>query len=416
MESKNSQDQLDPKKFKAVSLSKDVQLKEGGSIMLPNGVTIKLAGGANVKIKEGITSTNNIPQNEKNQAPPIDQESLRRVVILSENGTELREENVQEILTAIPHWMIRWGSASIGILIVLILTLSWIIPYPNTISGDATIINKFPDQEIIIDPVRQIQKILVKKGDPVSPNSALIVYQSESEPESIWAIQKAMEKTVISSKTFQFSFESLPSISLGNLQSLFTQFEKSFISYQAILSKIKVERNQTLINKRKLQESRLDLQKQVLEDYFQLKTAIEAWDKEYVIRSNIEGVIMEAPDELSSSEANQSFLIKSYHLPSFQAGIKMPGFNVGKINLNQQVQIKLTSFPSMEYGMLEGKVVAVKKTNEEEAPYVVLVDLGSTLKTSYQIEIPFDTELDGTGMIITSKKSLLSRFIPILGN
>ena len=44
---------------------------------------------------------------------------------MEENNTtfELRSEEVQDILTKVPHWMIRWGTVLIfGIIIMLFFT------------------------------------------------------------------------------------------------------------------------------------------------------------------------------------------------------------------------------------------------------------------------------------------------------
>ena len=38
---------------------------------------------------------------------------------------ELRSEEVQEILTKVPNWMIRWGNTLFLVLIGMLLLLSW---------------------------------------------------------------------------------------------------------------------------------------------------------------------------------------------------------------------------------------------------------------------------------------------------
>ena len=50
---------------------------------------------------------------------------------------ELRSEEVQEILTKVPNWMIRWGNTLFLFLIVLLLALSWLVKYPDIITSEA---------------------------------------------------------------------------------------------------------------------------------------------------------------------------------------------------------------------------------------------------------------------------------------
>ena len=50
---------------------------------------------------------------------------------LPASDIELRSEQVQEILTKVPHWMIRWGNLVILILLLVLLLFSYFIKYPD---------------------------------------------------------------------------------------------------------------------------------------------------------------------------------------------------------------------------------------------------------------------------------------------
>lgn len=60
---------------------------------------------------------------------------------------ELRSEEVQEILTRAPNWMIRWGSALFLGLIILLLAISWFLEYPDIIPSQAIITTQVPPQK-----------------------------------------------------------------------------------------------------------------------------------------------------------------------------------------------------------------------------------------------------------------------------
>ena len=49
------------------------------------------------------------------------------------DNIELRSEEVQEILTEVPHWMIRWGNVLFLGLILLIILISWFVKYRDVI-------------------------------------------------------------------------------------------------------------------------------------------------------------------------------------------------------------------------------------------------------------------------------------------
>jgi len=55
---------------------------------------------------------------------------------MKKNNLNLRSEEVQELLTRPPHWMIRWGTFLIFGIMVLLLAFSRIIAYPDLIDAD----------------------------------------------------------------------------------------------------------------------------------------------------------------------------------------------------------------------------------------------------------------------------------------
>ncbi|WP_299338733.1 hypothetical protein [uncultured Psychroserpens sp.] len=101
------------------SEKKDIKSIE---IIPPEG---KASMGFTIKGEDGKTITVTNPKIIVKQSPNED--------------ITLRDENVQEILTSAPHWMIRWGNILFLSLVLLILFLAWFIKYPDTISEKVSI-------------------------------------------------------------------------------------------------------------------------------------------------------------------------------------------------------------------------------------------------------------------------------------
>jgi hypothetical protein len=51
----------------------------------------------------------------------------------------LRSEEVQEIISHVPGWMVRWGLSLIFLIFALILFLSWFIRYPDVVKAQVVI-------------------------------------------------------------------------------------------------------------------------------------------------------------------------------------------------------------------------------------------------------------------------------------
>lgn len=62
----------------------------------------------------------------------------------SQDNIEIRSEEVQEILTKVPNWMIRYGNTLILILIFMLLFISWFIKYPDVISSEVMVTTTIP--------------------------------------------------------------------------------------------------------------------------------------------------------------------------------------------------------------------------------------------------------------------------------
>lgn len=113
-----------------------------------------------------------------------------KVVIVSNVGAiditnvTIRNENVQEILTKIPHWLIRRGNLLLLISLLLVLFLAWFIKYPTTLAAEITLRNEFPNQIIIKENGYRIDRTLVKKNQRVTINSPLFYIKSDTDNQT----------------------------------------------------------------------------------------------------------------------------------------------------------------------------------------------------------------------------------------
>jgi len=62
---------------------------------------------------------------------------------------ELRSEEVQDILTKVPNWMIRWGTFLIFGIILLLLFTSWFIRYPDVVTSEIIITTNTPPEKLV---------------------------------------------------------------------------------------------------------------------------------------------------------------------------------------------------------------------------------------------------------------------------
>ena len=87
---------------------------------------------------------------------------------------QVRSDEVQEILSTVPNWMIRWGITLIFGLIVMLVFISWFIKYPDVIEGQAVITTTEPPAKLVSKTSGYLEALYfkdnstIKKGDIIA--------------------------------------------------------------------------------------------------------------------------------------------------------------------------------------------------------------------------------------------------------
>jgi len=145
---------------------------------------------------------------------------------------ELRSEEVQEILTKVPHWMIRWGNVLFLVLILLLLFLSWFVKYPDIIQSEALITTQIPPQKEYAKITGKIDAILVNDNDNVADNQALAIIENTANYKDVFILKSIIDTIKVNNKSFHFPINNIPILFLGDIDSQFALFENSYIQYQ----------------------------------------------------------------------------------------------------------------------------------------------------------------------------------------
>ena len=68
---------------------------------------------------------------------------------LRSKAIELRSEEVQEVMSRIPPWILRRGITLLFVIIVLLLSGSWFFKYPDVIQAGITVTSLEPPASVI---------------------------------------------------------------------------------------------------------------------------------------------------------------------------------------------------------------------------------------------------------------------------
>lgn len=418
----------------------------------------------------------------------------------NQTDIELRSEQVQEILTRVPHWMIRWGNIIILIILLIVMLFSYFIKYPDILTAQIIITTQNPPEKLVTRSTGKISKILVEDRTEVQPKTPLAIIENTANYTDVFNLKDIVDAISINTTTFNFPLDKCASMQLGEVQNAFIIFEKDYIAYdlnrdlnpygiektaqgletnqlkerlllmqqqheisknELQLKKQELERFRTLhekgiiasqewesknldylqteknvrnsssqlsqmrssindLNKNsgntRISESKdnINLLRNVLQSFNQLKKAINDWELAYVLRSSIKGQISFMQIWVENQTINsgeQVFTIVPADSKNYVGKVKAPAQNSGKIKINQEVNIRLANFPDREFGIVKGKVKSISLTPDKEGNLLIDISLPNGIETSYEKKIVFQQEMSGTADIITEDLRLIERLL-----
>ena len=189
---------------------------------------------------------------------------------------ELRSEEVQDILTKVPHWMIRWGTVLIFVIIFMLFFVSWFIKYPDVVNTEIIITTNIPPEKIVSKSSGRIEAILLKDKSIVAKNSTLAIIENTANYKDVFLLKKIVDQYDINSPKKEFPFALLKNTQLGEIESAFAVFQKDYQAEQLnkdlqpfavenraqVSEKIQIkERLEILQQQKVINESELQLQK-----------------------------------------------------------------------------------------------------------------------------------------------------------
>lgn len=173
----------------------------------------------------------------------------------------LRSEEVQEILTTPPSWIVRWGVTLIFALTLILITISFLIKYPDYVSAKVLVTTKKPTEKVIARFSGQLDKVLIGNQDTVQINQRIAIIKNTAIHSDVFLLKEIVDSTNFKTQGYTFPIKTTSQLILGEVESAYINFEKSYIDY-TVLKDLKPYDNQLTGNKQSLTEIRARLRSQ----------------------------------------------------------------------------------------------------------------------------------------------------------
>jgi HlyD family secretion protein len=416
---------------------------------------------------------------------------------VSLNNDELVSDEISDIITEKPGWVIRHGVTLIGAVILLLLLFSWFVRYPDVIKAPMSIVAVNAPKKVLARSEGKLQSLLVTNGDLVEANQPLAYLQSTGNHSDVFAIQKwimHVEEAISNNNIDVLSSIKLPKhTSLGELQQPFYEFQANYHEVLQTLShgfyvqelsalekdmefieeqnKILLKQKQLAIDDYDIQEKEFkakeylarekviaplefghdkstiinksaslqqmeaqllgqkvayhnkkkeimeikkqieDLQNRFFSSLSVLKNKIGEWISHYVILSPEAGKLQFETTLLENqyiNNAQELFYVEPEN-SMFYGEIVANQAGIGKVTIGQSVIVRLESYPSNEFGYLQGKVTYVSSLLVRDSRFLIHVSLSNGMRTNYDKTIPFKSSMKAQAEIITQDRRLLEK-------
>jgi multidrug efflux pump subunit AcrA (membrane-fusion protein) len=154
--------------------------------------------------------------------------------------TELRAEEVQEILARPPKALLRWGITVVAAVLLLISVGAWLVHYPDIVRASFKLISANAPKAVPARTEGKVVRLLVQDGQLVTAGAALAYLESIARHEDVLRLSTQLANAWAIASRGNLEGISRLNLSrynqLGELQNAYQTFEQSRIQLRAYLS------------------------------------------------------------------------------------------------------------------------------------------------------------------------------------
>lgn len=412
-------------------------------------------------------------------------------------NTQNHSEEVNEIITAVPSWIIRRGIFLILVIILAIFFLSALISYPDIVKTTLKINSLNSPKIAIAGNTGKLIKILVVENQHVVAQQPLAFLESTGSHQEVINLAKKLNvvsKLLNADQPITNEYFAPTNLDIGELQGnyqiyyqAYLQFmntqngglyliqkkyllqdlneiqklriqinqqkiikeqefenaKEEYIAYQKLKNKnvisnaeFRLQENKYLASKYPLEQTSTDLlnnnssymnkQKEIAtlditikEEQSKFRQALNtmineanSWLMRYVVFSPSIGKVgyIGILQENQNVVTNQDLFTINPGNTDFFGEVRIPQYNMGKVNVGQRVLIKMRSYPYEEFGIINGKISYIKDFAVRDSIFVAKIDFQKNQKEAGVSNIVLKEGMTADAEIITKESSLLQRF------
>ncbi len=339
--------------------------------------------------------------------------------VLVENGkTVVSGETLAELVNPIPKSSILYLDS------LLISASSFISDSLNQVYRDFETIELYEATEEVlslIDALEEFHFFLFDKSSLNKLRDLEIRFNANLKLEKILKrevdlnkidIDNAKEKFKMQEEEFKLGY--VTKLTFLNAQSSFNQslkieenINRSIIQMELAIQDL---RNQISNFKLDRQIQKRNLSTKIRDKIIVLENYILRWKTEFTIKAPISGRVDYSGRIKENQLISAGDLLFAIIPPEgrYETILDLPAQGFGKVEVGQEVKLKLDNYPYNEYGFVNGRISKMSSLPKQDT-YRVEVALENGLVSSYNVTLEYSPEMTATAEVITKDLRLIER-------
>jgi len=141
---------------------------------------------------------------------------------------ELKSEEFQEVLGAVPPWILRWGITILAIVVVILLTGSAIIKYPDVIPAQIVLTGSTPPAIVVAHASGKLKELYVTDNQDVKTGDYLAVIDNPANTKDVLLLKNYLDTLLT---PYLSPIWRGAGGEVGSLQQLYTSFSTTLFEY-----------------------------------------------------------------------------------------------------------------------------------------------------------------------------------------
>ncbi|MFL5382213.1 MAG: HlyD family efflux transporter periplasmic adaptor subunit [Longimicrobiaceae bacterium] len=218
-------------------------------------------------------------------------------------GVEIRTEELDEILSAMPGGLLRWGTSAVFLTVAVLLGVSWFIHYPDVVKGKIALTTPTPPVRLVARTGGAVARVFAADGARVQAGDPLVLMRNPAELADVRAVSALLDRMEPALRGAGAP-PPLPAgaPALGTLQPSYASLQQAYADYRLARDEVfyaqKLAAAREQVTQQAAMRDRATMQQRLLEAQLALSERNRARTRELVQRG------LAAPADVDQAEAD----------------------------------------------------------------------------------------------------------------